>query len=166
MREGSYQINTLSWEADEPDVTLHKADSFGDSSLGQLFQTIDEIEDDFHTIMSSLPCSEDNTLSSGTLKSSSNSENWSLKSGNDKHSLVEITLDNAGSFESADTMVTDVMERMRRIKDYIEHIDSVEDEGEGSVHSNGSQQGEMADLMKRLTNAASQLRDLHNEWDD
>ena len=63
-------------------------------------------------------------------------------------------------------MVTDVMERMRRIKDCIEHIDSTEDEVEGSTHSNGSQQGEMTELMKRLSQAAESLRELHNDWDD
>ena len=53
-------------------------------------------------------------------------------------------------------MVTDAMQRMRRIKDYTEQIDSV---GEGSDESVGSydSQGETSDLILRLTNAAAEL---------
>ena len=66
-------------------------------------------------------------------------------------------MNNASSFESNasdESMVTDAMQRMRRIKDYTEQIDSV---GEGSDESVGSydSQGEMSEL--RLTNAAAEL---------
>jgi len=130
--------------------------------LDQLFKQIDEIEDDFHTIVASLPGSEGQTTLS--LKSS----NDSSKSINEGHSLVEITLNNAGSFESnasEDSMVADVVQRMRRIKYYIDHIDSIDDEGDGSVVDGYDSQGEMSELIKRLTNAAESLRVL-DEWDD
>ena len=71
------------------------------------------------------------------------------------------------SFESNasdESMVTGVMQRMRHIKDYIEKIDYV---GEGSDESVGSydSQGETSDLILRVTNAAAELRALH-EWDN
>ena len=113
-----------------------------------------------------MPGSEGQTVAN--LKSSTSSENRSLKSSSDeKHSLVEITLNNAGSFESNvsdESMVTDVMQRMRRSKDHIEQIDSVDEGSDGSVGSCDSQ-GETSELILRLTNAAAELRALH-EWDD
>ena len=57
-----------------------------------------------------------------------------------------------------------VMQRMRRSKDHIEQIDSVDEGSDGSVGSCDSQ-GETSELILRLTNAAAELRALH-EWDD
>ena len=88
-------------------------------------------------------------------------------SSDEKHSLVEIALNSAGSFESNasdESMVTDRMQRMRRIKDQIEQIDSVDEGSDGSVGSYYSQ-GKMSDLILWLTNADAELRALH-EWDD
>jgi hypothetical protein len=83
-----------------------------------------------------------------------------------KHSLVEFTIKNGGSFESnasADSsMVTDAVDQMRRIKDYIEQNDSLD---VGSDSESYNSQGEMSELIQRLANAAESLREL-NEWDD
>ena len=59
-------------------------------------------------------------------------------------------------------MVTDAVEQIRRIKDYIEKNDSVD---VGSDSDSYNSQGEMSELIKRLANAAESLREL-NEWDD
>ncbi|KAL7548763.1 hypothetical protein ACHAWF_012018 [Thalassiosira exigua] len=139
------QLEVLPWGADAADTPLKTANSFGDSSLGQLFKQIDEIEDDFVTIAASMPSSEGSPNDS------------------EKHSLVGITVNNARSFESHDSgesMVTDAVQRMRRIKDYIEQTDSV-DENDGSVGSYDSE-GEMSELISRLTSAAETLRKLHD----
>ena len=161
---------TSSWDDHEVQAPIQAARSFGESSLDLLFQQIDEIEDDFNTIVASIPGSEAHTIASSLKTGSICSENESVKSiANDKHALVEITLNNAASFESNATegssMVTDVVQRMRRIKDYIDRIDSVGSEGDESVHSIYSQD-EMSELMHQLTNAAESLRALHTDWDD
>ena len=110
-----------------------------------------------------MPGSEGQTVAN--LKSSTSSENRSLKSSSDeKHSLVKITLYNAGSFESNASDNSMVMQRMRRSKDHIEQIDSVDEGSDGSVGSCDSQ-GETSELILRLTNAAAELRALH-EWDN
>lgn len=146
-----------SWGDNEFHAPIETVKSWGDSSMGELFKKIDEIEDDFHTIVASLPGSESQTTLSNSTKSMS-----------EKHSLVEITLDNTNSFDShssADSIVTDVVQRMRRIKDYIERIDSG-DEGGGSDSGDYDSQGEMSELILRLTNAAETLRAFDTEWDD
>eukprot|EP00578_Thalassiosira_sp_NH16_P021251 CAMPEP_0181097288 /NCGR_PEP_ID=MMETSP1071-20121207/11486_1 /TAXON_ID=35127 /ORGANISM="Thalassiosira sp., Strain NH16" /LENGTH=253 /DNA_ID=CAMNT_0023179753 /DNA_START=769 /DNA_END=1532 /DNA_ORIENTATION=+ len=162
------QFNPSAWDdANERDLPLQIAKSWDDSSLDQLFKQIDEIEEDFNTIVASLPSSEGHTTAS--LKSSA-SEHKSLKSINEKHSLVEITLNNAGSFESNSSEdsiladIADVVQRMRHIKDYIEQVDS-SDEGDGSDVDDYNSQGEMSELIHRLAKAAESLRAL-NEWDD
>jgi hypothetical protein len=67
-------------------------------------------------------------------------------------------------------MVTDVVERMRKIKDCIKQIDSVDDDELLDTNTNddeyrNSREGEMSELIERLANAAESLREL-NEWDD
>jgi len=114
---------------------LQRVDSWGESSLDQLFKQIDEIEGDFSSIVASLPSAEQ---AIGSLKSSSNKNT---------------TLDNAGSFESnpsTETTTTDVL-RMQHshIKDNIE----IDDGACGS-------QGEMSHLILRLGKAATELRTL------
>ena len=125
-------------------VPIQRANSWDESSLGQLFRQIDEIEGDFETIVASLP------------SSSSGDENKCLKiSCNEKCSPVEITLKNTGSFESnasMNSMMSNVEQRMHCIKDYIEHIEAENNDG-------------MSDLILQLGNAAAELRALH-EWND
>ena len=93
-----------------------------------------------------------------------------MKNNDEQHSLVEITLNKCTSFGSnsstGSTMVTDVVERMRRIEDCIKQIDSVDDESNTNDNEYyNSREGEMSELIDRLANAAESLREL-NEWDD
>jgi hypothetical protein len=102
-------------EVGEYDMPLTRVQSSGESSVDKLMKQIDEIEDDFVSIVASLPGSKDGTNVS--LMSSNNS----LKSSN-AHSLIEITVHNAQSFESnasAVSLVTDAVHRMRRLTDCI-----------------------------------------------
>ena len=120
--------------------------------MDELFQQIDEIEGDFQTIVSQMP--------SGSTQSLKNS----AKQCNElEQSLVGITINNVGSFgsyaSSEDSMVNGVVERMRVIKNYIEQVDSLDDDV-----SVDSQDDEMTELMQRLASAAESLREL-NEWE-
>lgn len=154
----SHAVPTQEADENEMSMPLKRVKSSGESSVDKLIQQIDEIEDDFSSIVASLPGSKDGT--SLSLMSSNNS----LKSSN-AHSLVEITLNNAESFESnasAVTLVTDAVHRMRRIKDYIYQNDSAEESG-GS--DEGSYNSRMSELIQDLTNAAESLRTM-NEWDE
>jgi hypothetical protein len=144
-------------EADENDSPLATVKSWGESSVEKLIKQIDEIEDDFISVVASLPGSKDGT--SVSLTSSHNS----LKSAN-AHSLVEITLNNADSFESnasAVSLITDAVHRMRRIKDCIYQNDSTDEIG-GSDEGSFNSRGGMSELLQDLTNAAERLHD----WDE
>ena len=156
----SSSLETPSWDSNEIDATLQTAKSWGESSMDVLFKQIDEIEDDFNSIVATLSGSDGQSLLG--LKSSNDSLNSTMV----KHSLVEFTIKNGGSFESnasADSsMVTDAVDQMRRIKDYIEQNDSLD---VGSDSESYNSQGEMSELIQRLANAAESLREL-NEWDD
>lgn len=156
----SSSLETPSWDSNEIHATLQTAKSWGESSMDVLFKQIDEIEDDFNSIVATLSGSDGQSLLG--LKSSNDSLNSTMV----KHSLVEFTIKNDGSFESnasADSsMVTDAVDQMRRIKDYIEQNDSLD---VGSDSESYNSQGEMSELIKRLANAAESLREL-NEWDD
>ncbi len=139
-------------EAGENDSPLATAKSWGESSVEKLIKQIDEIEDDFISVVASLPGSKDGT--SFSLTSSHNS----LKSAN-AHSLVEITLNNAESFESnasAVSLITDAVHRMRRIKDCIKQKDSTDEIG-GSDEVSFNSRGEMSELLQDLTNAAERF---------
>lgn len=154
----SHAVPTQEADENEMSMPLKSVKSSGESSVDKLIQQIDEIEDDFSSIVASLPGSKDGT--SLSLMSSNNS----LKSSN-AHSLVEITLSNAESFESnesAVTLVTDAVHRMRRIKDYIYQNDSAEESG-GS--DEGSYNSRMSELIQDLTNAAESLRTM-SKWDE
>lgn len=155
-RSSSTVVHTQ--EADENCTSLLRVKSWGESSVDKLMKQIDEIEDDFISIVASLPGSKDGT----SLMSSTNS----LKSGN-AHSLVEITLNIADSFDShssAVSLVTDAVHRMRRIKDCIYQNDST-DEGGGSDEGSYNSRGGMSELIQDLNNAAESLRTL-SEWDE
>jgi len=156
----SPSLETPSWDSNEIDATLQTAKSWGESSMDVLFKQIDEIEDDFNSIVATLSGSDGQSLLG--LKSSNDSLNSTMV----KHSLVEFTIKNGGSFESnasaESSMATDAVEQMRRIKDYIEQNDS---DDVGSDSDSYNSQGEMSELIKRLANAAESLREL-NEWDD
>lgn len=155
LRRESIQLDAPSWDNEEVREPLQTSNSFGDSSLGDLFKTIDEIEDDFQTIVASMPGSEDQTLSTK-----------STLSCDDKHSLVEIHLNNAGSFEStASDEITDVVQRMQRIKNFIAHMDSADDEDESRCSGQISE-GEMSELLSKLTSAAESLRAIDGDWED
>jgi hypothetical protein len=173
---------TPSWESYEVDHThLQTTKSWGDSSMDLLFKEIDDIENEFCSIVASLPSSsgsDSQSLLSGLKSSSINSylkERMKKTNNNneEQHSLVEITLNKCTSFGShsstGSSMVTDVVERMRKIKDCIKQIDSVDDD-ELDTNTNddeycNSREGEMSELIERLANAAESLREL-NEWDD
>ncbi|KAL3826796.1 hypothetical protein ACHAXA_000622 [Cyclostephanos tholiformis] len=153
-------LGGLSSDSDEIDASLQTAKSWGDSSMDLLFKRIDEIEDDFISVVTSLPSSDGQSLLG--LRG----ENESLKSIKNKHSLVEIIVNKSESFESdaspGSSMVTDAVERMRHIKAYIEKIESVDD---GSDSEGYNPHDEMSELINRLTSAADSLREL-NEWED
>lgn len=145
-------------EADENCTSLLRVNSWGESSVDKLMKQIDEIEDDFISIVASLPGSKDGA----SLMSSMNS----LRSAN-AHSLVEITLNIADSFDShssAVSLITDAVHRMRRIKDCIYQNDST-DEGGGSDEGSYNSRGGMSELIQDLNNAAESLRTL-SEWDE
>ena len=165
---------TPSWKSYEVDHTnLQNAKSWGDSSMDLLFKEIDDIENEFCSIVASLPGggSDGQSLLSGLKTSSINSYlKERMKNNDEQHSLVEITLNKCTSFGSnsstGSTMVTDVVERMRRIEDCIKQIDSVDDESNTNDNEYyNSREGEMSELIDRLANAAESLREL-NEWDD
>ena len=125
--------------------------------MNELFQQIDEIESDFSSIVASMP-------ESISLKSSSET---GQDDTDDKHSLVEITLNKACSFDSnaseaSDSILSDVVERMQRMKEYLNRNDSVDDEDNCSDIDDNSQTSAMSELMRRLANAAESLR----EWED
>ena len=131
--------------------------SWGESSMNELFQQIDEIESDFSSIVASMP-------ESISLKSSSET---GQDDTDDKHSLVEITLNKACSFDSnaseaSDSILSDVVQRMQRMKEYLDRNDSVDDEDNCSDIDDNSQTSAMSELMRRLANAAESLR----EWED
>ena len=147
-------------EVGECDMPLTRVQSSGESSVDRLMKQIDEIEDDFVSIVASLPGSKDGTNVS--VMSSNNS----LKSSN-AHSLIEITVHNAQSFESnasAVSLVTDAVHRMRRMKDCIYQNDSTDEYGASDECSYNSR-GRMSELIQNLNNAAESLRTL-NEWDE
>jgi hypothetical protein len=157
-RKSTSVISTV--EVGEHDMSLTRVQSSGESSVDKLMKQIDEIEDDFVSIVASLPGSKD-----GTSFSLMNSNN-SLKSSN-AHSLIEITVNNAHSFESnasAVSLVTDAVHRMRRMKDCIYQNDST-DEGGASDECSYNSRGRMSELIQNLNNAAESLRTL-NEWDE
>ena len=166
---------TPSWKSYEVDHTnLQNAKSWGDSSMDLLFKEIDDIENEFCSIVASLPGSggsDGQSLLSGLKTSSINSYlKERMKNNDEQHSLVEITLNKCTSFGSnsstGSTIVTDVVERMRRIEDCIKQIDSVDDESNTNDNEYyNSREGEMSELIDRLANAAESLREL-NEWDD
>ena len=56
-------------------------------------------------------------------------------------------------------MINSAVERMRVIKNYIDQVDSLDDDV-----SVDSQDDEMTELMQRLASAAESLREL-NEWE-
>ena len=58
-QEETARLDVPSWEANEIDAPLQTAKCWGYSLLDQLFKQIDEIEDDFHTIVALLLRSED-----------------------------------------------------------------------------------------------------------
>ena len=153
-------LDGLSWDSDEIDASLQTAKSWGDSSMDLLFKRIDEIQDDFISVVTSLPSSDGQSLLS--LRS----ENDSLKSIKNKHSLIEIFVNKSRSFESdassGSSMITDAVERMRNIKAYIDKIESVDD---GSDSDGCNSQDEMSELIQRLASAADALREL-NDWED
>lgn len=148
-------------EADEDGTPLVAVNSWGESSVDKLIKQIDEIEDDFNTIVASLPGSnEESSLSLMSLNNSSKSVN--------AHSLVEITLNNAESFESnasAVSLVTDAVHRMRLMKDFIYQNDSTDESGGISEEGSYNSRGGMSELIQDLNNAAESLRTL-NEWDE
>ena len=150
------KVSPLSWKAKT--VALQTKQSWGESSMDELFQQIDEIEGDFNTIVSQMPSG------SYSVGQSTQSLKNSTKQFNElEQSLVGITLNNVGSFgsyaSSEDSMVNGVVERMRVIKNYIEQVDSLDDDV-----SVDSQDVEMTELMQRLEIAAESLREL-NEWE-
>ena len=146
-----------------------------------LFKRIDEIEDDFISVVTSLPSSDGQSLLGLTSENDSRqsikskhshksqlvlrSENDLQKSIKKKHSMIDIFVNKNGSFESdassGSSMITDAVERMRHIKAYIDKIESVD---EGSDSGDCNTQDEMAELIKRLTSASDALREL-NEWE-
>ena len=93
---------------------------------------------------------------------------------NDNHSLVEITLNNGinsmGSFESdnhvaedEDSLVSDVPQSMRKIKDCLARVESVDEEDDCRSDIDTVSQCEsetMTVLMDRLAKKVGELREL------
>ena len=69
------------------------------------------------------------------------------------------------SHESNDIAITQhVTSRIQKIKDYIGRTNSADSE-DGSI-DNYESEGEMTELMNRLTRAAESLKTFHDHWDD
>jgi len=128
-------------------------------SMNELFQQIDDLEIDFQRTIASMPGSEG--MSYASLKSYSN----------DNHSLVEITLNNGimDSFDSENHLaeeedsLSEVVERMHKIKDCLARVESVDEEDDCRSDVDTVSQCEsetMTVLMKRLAKTVGELRDL------
>jgi len=140
------------------DAPIQSTKSSG--SMNELFQQIDDLEIDFQRTIASMPGSEG--MSYASLKSYSN----------DNHSLVEITLNNGimDSFDSEnhlaeeeDSLVSEVVERMHKIKDCLARVESVDEEDDCRSDVDTVSQCEsetMTVLMNRLEAHVGELRDL------
>jgi hypothetical protein len=161
--KGLVQLNIPSWVDDEIDTPIKPVNSFGETSMDRLLRKIDEIENDFSTIVASLPGSDG--LSLKVSKSDDNST-LASKSTFEIHQEAEQTKHQlaSDSFESHGSqgeIMTGILQQMRLVQDQIEQLECAEldDGSEGDYES----QGEMAELIQRLANAAESLRSLQVE---
>lgn len=137
----------------------------GESSMDRLFRTIDEIEDDFESIISSMPGSQDqSSLTCGTEEGNRGGFLSRTERPSDFGGTAGIEACSFGSHESDDIAITQhVTSRIQKIKDCIGRTNSA-DSGDGS--ENYESEGEMTELMNRLTRAAENLKTFHDHWDD
>ena len=162
-REG-LKISIPSWIGKDMKQSDRPLLSPGESSMDRLFRTIDEIEDDFESIISSMPGSQDqSSLTFGTEDGNRGGFLSSTERPSDFEGTGGLEACSFGSHESDDIAITKhVTSRIQKIKDYIERTNSA-DSGDGS--ENYESEGEMTELMNRLTRAAESLKTFH-DWDD
>jgi hypothetical protein len=162
-RGTAFRLNIPSWVDHEIDNTpIEPVKSFGESSMDQLMRKIDEIENDFSTIVASLPGSDGFSL--GLTKTDDNSTLASKSSFELDREIERVQHQLAtNSFESHESQekLSGLLQQMRFVQNQIERLDSSEldDGSEGGYES----QGEMAELIQRLANAAESLRSLQIE---
>ncbi|KAL7490227.1 hypothetical protein ACHAW6_016016 [Cyclotella cf. meneghiniana] len=161
--KGLVQLNIPSWVDDEIDTPIKPAKSFGETSMDRLLRKIDEIENDFSTIVASLPGSDG--LSLKASKSDDNStlatkSTFEIHQGAEQinHQLASESFESHGSHR---VLMTGILQQMRLVQDQIEQLEcsELDDGSEGDYES----QGEMAELIQRLANAAESLRSLQVE---
>ncbi|KAL3784741.1 hypothetical protein ACHAWO_005745 [Cyclotella atomus] len=162
--KSEFHLNIPSWVDDEIDTPIKAAKSFGETSMDQLMRKIDEIENDFSTIVASLPGSDGLTLrftksdDNSTLASKTTFD-MQEEADNIEHQLKSSSFE---SQESQDRLISGILQQMRIVQDQIQQLDSCDmDDGSGSERSQGSQG--MAELLGRLAHAAESLRSLQME---
>eukprot|EP00970_Alexandrium_tamarense_P020316 scaffold15082_cov207-Alexandrium_tamarense.AAC.3 len=133
-------LNIPAWVDEEMIAPLTTVTSWGDTSMDLLLRKIDEIENDFGSIVASLPCSEGMSVLS--LKDSISQDD-----------------SNCNRHEISGNEVTEILHRMRHVQDQIEQIETIDGDDVLSLKRCDSQ-GEMAELIQRLANAAESLRTL------
>lgn len=159
-KENDVELSIPSWVDEEMELPLKVVKS--QDSMDELLQKIDEIENDFDTIVASLPSMTDDASFSATPSKSEDTRSTSIEmKSSSMQSKSQLGLDSTGSksFESEEeSVVKDMIGRMRRVQEYIDamDVDNEEIESDGSYDSHG----EMTDLIRRLANAAESLRTL------
>jgi len=156
------ELSIPSWVDEEMESPLKVAKS--QDSMDELLQKIDEIENDFDTIVASLPSMTDDASFSVRPSKSEDTRSTSIEmksSSMQSKSQVGLYSKASKSFESdlsEESIVKDMIGRMRRVQEY---IDAMDDDNE-EIESDGSydSHGEMTDLIRRLANAAESLRTL------
>ncbi|KAL3788603.1 hypothetical protein HJC23_005262 [Cyclotella cryptica] len=161
--KASFQLNIPSWVDDEIDTPIKPVNSFGETSMDRLLRKIDEIENDFSTIVASLPGSDRLSLK---LSKSDDNSTLATKSTFEIHQDTEqinhhLASDSFGSHGSQGKLMSGILQQMRLVQHQIEQLEcsEVDDCSEGGYES----QGEMAELIQKLANAAESLRSLQLE---
>ena len=163
-REG-LQLSIPSWIGDGIKQSHKPLLSPGESSMDRLFRTIDEIEDDFESIISSMPGSQDQSSLLGTEEGNQGGFLSRTERQSDSEGTRGLEAFSFDSHESNDIAITQhVTSRIQKIKDYIGRTNSADSE-DGSI-DNYESEGEMTELMNRLTRAAESLKTFHDHWDD
>jgi hypothetical protein len=165
--KSSFHLNIPSWVDDEIDTPIKPVNSFGETSMDQLMRKIDEIENDFSTIVASLPGSDGLSLKftksdddNSTLASKTTFDMHEEAKDIERHIEHQLASNSFESQESQDKLMTGILEQMRLVQDQIEQLDSTElDDGSERSHEST----EMAELLERLARAAESLRSLQVE---
>lgn len=160
--ESAFHLKIPSWVDNEIDtpMTIKSANSFGETSMEQLMRKIDEIENDFSTVVASLPGSDGLSLNftysddNSTLASKAT---FDMREDGPAEKLASKSFE---SKECQEKLMSGIMHQMKLVQDQINHLDSadMDDESKGSQESQG-----MAELLERLAHAAESLRSFQVE---